>query len=1046
MACPAVPPMISRARNIFSWLLLAWFALLAPLPRARAADDYLVNVWTSENGLPDSSVTAVAQTPDGYLWVGTYNGVARFDGVRFVTFDPANTPELGHARVRKLFVDARGTLWICTFDGSLTTYRDGKFSLEQRSGRFSQGELSLVASSASEVVFFTGRGDLFRKTLSAPAGEGWSNVPAPGRGLGLGALCCADSKGGFWYRDAERHLWRLAGDHYESLPDDAGLGGQNVNYLTADARGRIWVGTDAGLWVWRQNKFHPALPADDGKPAVVTFVSVADDGRIWAVVNGVVVAAQDDQWTLAPDAARNLFEKNANRIGAQEDHHGGIWFYSYGRGLLHVAADGAVRQLTTDDNFPGDRVYCFFEDREGNWWAGLDAGGLVRVHERLFHSVNAGKINSAKAAKSVAEDRSGAVWIGMLSGGLSRWHAGETTNFAATDDGGSGSVFCICPDADGRLWLSAGDEDLFLREDGEIRRHEPVIHGVKTILRDHAGRIWVGTTSGLLCSETGEPDNLEPYLGLPRRYIRALAEDQTGTLWVGTSSGDIYHIANGVTRSFKPEDKPEADAIWSLLAETNGTVWAGTVRGGLLRLRDGKFTRYDKADGLPDNVICQILDDEQGNLWLGSHQGIFRVAKTALDDFARGKNKFIPCVDYARSDGLPSVECSGGYQPAAWRGRGGRLWFTTAKGATWIQPDEIKPNPTPPPVVIEEISVDGQTRELSGAAGDTAIEIPPGKHQIEFRYTGLSLASPERVQFRCQLSPVDADWVLAGTRRSVQYNLLPPGDYQFRVIAGNSDGAWDAVGAGLKIKILPHFYETWWFQALAAILVLGGVAGIVRQTATRRLRKKMEVLERKRLLERERTRIAKDIHDDLGASLTLIAVLGDLAKKERGEERLEKMSDTAREAVKSLDEIVWAVNPRNDTLAHLIDYTGQFAVNYLRDAGIRCLLDVPDRAPVCEVPTTVRHNVFLVVKEALQNIVKHAHATEVWLHVSIQEQRLRIAVEDNGCGFERAPEDAWADGLRNMRQRLAEVGGECEIKSEVGKGTTISVELVLPSA
>jgi len=198
------------------------------------------------------------------------------------------------------------------------------------------------------------------------------------------------------------------------------------------------------------------------------------------------------------------------------------------------------------------------------------------------------------------------------------------------------------------------------------------------------------------------------------------------------------------------------------------------------------------------------------------------------------------------------------------------------------------------------------------------------------------------------------------------------------------------------------------------------------------------------MVERERARIAKDIHDDLGASLTLIAVLGDLAKKERVAERVEKMSSTARDAVKSLDEIVWAVNPRNDTLAHLIDYTGQFAADYLRDAGIRCLLDVPDHTPVREVPANVRHNVFLVVKEALQNIVKHAHATEVWLHVSIHEKHLRIEVEDNGRGFDQEPENAWADGLRNMRQRLAEVGGECKIQSVVGKGTTISVELLLP--
>ena len=1034
--------MILRARISRVFFQLALPALLLFAPPARAAGDYLVDVWTSENGLPDSSVTAVAQTPDGYLWMGTYNGVARFDGVRFVTFDPANTPELGHARVRKLFVDANGTLWINTYDGSLTTFRAGKFSLEQHNIRFSEGELNLVSSSSNQVVFLDGRGDLFRKSPAASAGEGWENIPPPGHRLGVGALCCEDNKGTVWYRDADKKLWRLAGANYERVPDDAGLAGQNINYLTTDAHGRLWVGTDAGIWVWRQNKFHLALPVTAGRSTGVTFISVNDDGRIWAVVNGEVMAAQDEQWVLKADDAHDFFSKNPGRISAQDDHHGGAWFYSYGRGLLHIGSNGEARQLTTDDGFPGERVYVFFEDHEGNWWAGLDAGGLVRVRERQFHSVGTGE---KKSAKSVAEDRSGAMWIGMLSSGLGRWQAGAYTNFSVTANGGGGAVFCVCPDADGRLWLSAGDEDLFIRENGEVERREPVVHGVKAILRDRAGHIWVGTTSGLLCSETGEPDDLKIFSGVPRRPIRALAEDKTGGLWIGTGNGGIFQVVSNTAKLLQPDDKQDG-AIWSVLADDDGTVWAGTFRGGLLRLRDGHFTRYGKLEGLPDNVICQILDDGQGNLWLGSHQGIFRVEKTALDDFARGKIKFVPCITYARADGLPALECSGGYQPAAWRARDGQLWFTTVKGATWIQPNEIKPNPTPPPVVIEEILVDGRAQKLPTNARDATLEISPGKHQIEFRYTGLSLASPERVQFRYRLSGVDAGWVLAGTQRSVQYNLLPPGDYQFRVIAGNSDGVWNESGARLKIKIQPHFYETWWFQMCAVILILGSVAGGVRYVATRRLHRKMEELERKQVVERERTRIAKDIHDDLGASLTLIAVLGDLAKKERGEERIEKMSDTAREAVKSLDEIVWAVNPRNDTLAHLIDYTGQFAANYLRDAGIRCLLDVPDHTPAREVPTNVRHNVFLVVKEALQNIVKHAHATEVWLRISTSELRLQIKIEDNGCGFDRAPQDAWADGLRNMRQRLAEVGGECDIQSRIGKGTMISVNLVLPNA
>jgi signal transduction histidine kinase len=266
------------------------------------------------------------------------------------------------------------------------------------------------------------------------------------------------------------------------------------------------------------------------------------------------------------------------------------------------------------------------------------------------------------------------------------------------------------------------------------------------------------------------------------------------------------------------------------------------------------------------------------------------------------------------------------------------------------------------------------------------------------------------------------------------------------VIAGNCDGVWNETGDGWTLHILPHFYETVWFRALAWMVAAGLVAGAVRYSVTRRLHRKLERLERQQAVERERARIAKDIHDDLGTNLTLIAVLGDLAKQEQPGERVEKMANTARQAVKALDEIVWAVNPRNDTLAHLIDYTGQFAVDYLRAAGVRCLLAVPEESfPMREVPSNMRHNLFLVVKEALQNVVKHAQATDVWLRVTVTPQFLRIVVEDNGRGFERAPENALADGLRNMEQRMKELGGECRIQSRVGTGTEIIVEAPWPS-
>ncbi len=371
--------------QIIRWLRLAALILFfaAAAERVDAAGDYLVDTWSSENGLPDSSVTALAQTPDGYLWVGTYNGLARFDGVRFVTFDPANTPALTHARVRRLMVDVQGALWISTYDGSLTKFENGVFTLERRYTRASEGDIALVAASPSEVIFLTRRGELVRKSRNAPAGEGWIELPPPARGIG--AQCCQDGNGTLWYRDGDRRLWRLRGGGFESVPDAAGLAGQNVNCLTTDAQGRLWVGTDREFAFWDGVKFQSAVPAGTNAALDVTFLYVTADGRIWSVANGGICAAAGGRWLLPPNAERNIFSGNPGRIGGLEDHHGGIWFYNYGRGVWNVRADGTLRQLAASDGFPSGRVFGFVEDRDGDWWAGLDAFGLVRVRTRQFY-------------------------------------------------------------------------------------------------------------------------------------------------------------------------------------------------------------------------------------------------------------------------------------------------------------------------------------------------------------------------------------------------------------------------------------------------------------------------------------------------------------------------------------------------------------------------------------------------------------------------------------------------------------------------------------
>jgi signal transduction histidine kinase len=528
-----------------------------------------------------------------------------------------------------------------------------------------------------------------------------------------------------------------------------------------------------------------------------------------------------------------------------------------------------------------------------------------------------------------------------------------------------------------------------------------------------------------------------------------LAEDRNGAVWIGSGNGDVYRFQDGKLKLFRARDVKARQAVWSLLPDDDGTVWVGTFRGGLLRLKDEGFTRYETINGLPSDVICQILDDDLGNLWLGSHEGIFRVSKAALHAFARNEIRSIPCFVYGRSDGLPTLECSGSYQPSAWRGRNGRLWFTTTKGVVSVQPHEMTEDRFSPPVVVEELVVDGKAWSLApDRARPFVITIPAGADRIEIRFTGLSLTAPENVRFRYKLDGLEREWINAGSGRWARYNYLRPGDYRFDVVAHSGGGAWSDEGVSLRFRILPHFWQSWWFRGLMGLMAMGVVAGTVRYAATRRLRRQLDRLERQRAIERDRARIAKDIHDDLGAGLTQITLLSELARSEsphEAETHLEQISDTARDLTRAMDEIVWAVNPRNDTLDGLMSYLCRIAQEHLAVAGIQCRIDVPSRLPALPVMSEVRFNLMLAVKEALHNIIKHARAGEAWLRLRVDPDAFTLTIEDNGRGFaafadrSSSSRPSSGQGLENLRRRLSAVGGRCVIHSEPGQGTRVEL-------
>ena len=1077
---------ICSKRHFIFAALAAEFLFSFSLPLRSAPADFLVDKWDTGDGLPSSTVTSIAQTPDGYLWVGTYNGLARFDGARFVTFDPVNTPALGQARVQGLFLDAGGILWINTFRGGLTSYRDGDFQSELPDRAAFDVHTTLAFSTTNRVTFVTQFGEVFEHELNH-TNSAWRTTPPPSGSQPF--FYCADNAGRLWFLTRDSHILQFFNGEFKMLADDGGLSGSKINTLVADARGQVWAGAENEIAIWDGKQFTAMTPTNGGADIDPRGLFPLQSGAFWVLDGGRLRKMENRAWTADIPAWRDLLGAASGRaMGVHEDRDGGLWFNHYGNGLFHVAADGSFQQLTSSpDNLPSDRylpngrVGAWFQDRAGGVWAGVDHGGLARLRERQFHVIGPAEGLPARTALSVCEDKNGAMWIGTAGGGLSRLSPKSKVQSPKSDSGRTGAAdfelknFAVGPSAsanfifsmafrpDGGAWLSASEgEDFYQFSDGRIRRAPWDLHGIKCILVDHQNRVWLGLKAGSgLARWTGEARrifNVGTNSASPA--VRALAETPDGNVWAGAEDGTIFRCDDDELVPFRPRDELADQPIYSMLAETNGTLWAGTFRGGLLRFKDGKFSRIATKQGLPVEVISQILDDGQ-RLWLGTQSGIYSVAKAALNAVADGRANTLDFVSYGRHDGIAPVECSGGYQPACWRASDGKLWFTTLIGAVWLQPEEITAKSTPPPVLIEEVRVDGEVVDSSeliveskkpNAAGaqlstinyQQPITIAPGHKQIDFRFTALSFDGGDKARFRYRVDGLDADWVDWDTRRSVSLRNLPPRKYKFRVIACNGDGAWNLTGAEVTFTVRPYFYQTLTFRVIAGIIIVGGVSFGVRRAATRKYRRKLALLEQQHAVERDRARIAKDIHDDVGAGLTQITLLTELARREpaQAEANLGRITDAARRLTKAMDEIVWAVDPQHDTLAGLMDYVSAYAEDFLLVADIRCRMDLPMTLPVLRVEAELRYNLFLALKEALNNVVKHSKATEVWLRLKLDGNQLTLVIEDNGQGLNVAGATD-ADrrrsgyGLGNLSRRIESVGGRCQIFSECGRGTRV---------
>jgi signal transduction histidine kinase len=491
----------------------------------------------------------------------------------------------------------------------------------------------------------------------------------------------------------------------------------------------------------------------------------------------------------------------------------------------------------------------------------------------------------------------------------------------------------------------------------------------------------------------------------------------------------------------------------------NGNVWLGTIGDGLIHLVDGKVFRYAAEDGLPGNSVTQLIEDDFGFLWGGTYQGIFRVSTTALEMLATGVRPPLIFQTFGPSDGLTTAECSGGLQPACWKARDGQLWFSTSGGAVRIDPKRVTKNPYPPPVIIESLRVNEAIVPLvlnSDKPGRNPIG--PGRNRYEFEFTGINFTAPEKLRFQWRMDGVDGDWVDGQGARSIAYSGLPPGDHRFMVRARNSDGLWSQQAATVNFQVTPFFWQR---QSVRAVFVVAClaiayllVAGVMRRKHQRELKEfeyarslEQQRFRHKQAMENERSRIAAELHDDLGANLTQIQWLGDAASLAQstavGEnELIHRITRKSRDMVRLIDEIVWAVNPKNDTLEQLVTYVCNFAEQFFRDSPTRCRIDVADTIPAYKLEADVRHHLFLIAKEALHNVAKHGATDRVWVRVACDAEAFSLLVEDKGRGFDPASAEA-GNGLANMRNRAELAGVDLTIDSSPGHGTRVALLMKL---
>jgi signal transduction histidine kinase/ligand-binding sensor domain-containing protein len=975
--------------EVYPRALLAVIALAAAshpawsLNPRRALTQYTRTVWTQEHGLPQDTVRAIAQTKDGYLWIGTDEGLAQFDGYDFVVFNKENGA-LPSNSVAALWAAKDGSLWIGTL-GGLTRYRSGKFTTFTKKDGLDDTSVNSITEDPSGAIWVVAGVYLNRFQ------DGKFTNYSPRQGLPIQALrtvyCGPD---GSIYVAGFGGVVRHEGNRFVSV---LGSGGDIAVSLLEDRHGNLWAGGGFGLLTRSPKGDLRRYTVQDGLPDnYIRSLWEDRDGNLWAGTDGGLARLEDGRFVSRPLAS-------------------------------------------SDER---DWVRCIYEDTEGNLWVGMNSG-LNRLRNDLFSMYGEAEGLPSDEPTTVYQDHRGRIWVGFHDSGLVQLVDGKPVRVYTQKDGlPSNEIFSIRENRDGDLLIAARGGPSRLHDGYFVNpvMRDPLNRRVAfDYLQDRAGRLWVASPNGVSELEGNRPHTVIPGGSQLNNDAVVLCETRDGSLWAGTYSEGLWRRNDqGQLRLYTVADGLSSNQIRSLVEGTDGTLWIGTFGGGLDALRNGQFFHVTARDGLLSDNVSHIEDDGQGTLWLSTTRGICRIRKQDIWDLVSGKIRAITPVNYGVADGLRSAQCAPGYPTSSGgtRSSDGRLWFPTSRGLAVLDPREGPATVVAPVVHLLEVTVDGRPTSIANGA-----RLAPGNGRMQFRYAGIYLSGPERVRYSYRLEGLDGEWVSSVARRVTNYNSLPHGQYRFTVRAAVPNGP--SGETSFAFQLLPHFYETAWFRYLCGVLAAAGIWGLYNL----RLR---QIRQRFSLVLEERGRLAREIHDTLaqgfvGISSQLDAVAltlnghVDVARKHLDLAR-KMVRHSLTEARRSVMDLRASALEGHDLPAAL----SQAAHQWTAGSAVQVRVDVEGESR--PLPEETEQHLLRIAQEAVTNAVKHARASQVSIHLEMASRELSLRVADNGRGFEQ--DEAFSEvgghfGLLGMRERAERLGGELRLHSEPGHGTEVAV-------